>query len=229
MSAVERLPIKKAFLYLLVASVLLSAFLGIVAILSGRFGWFEVRIILTTVTIAIGSICGLACGAVLGMRAGRVLPLSGILLTIVAAAMIITGMWLEPESVLYWKLAASIAVFAVACAHLCLLSIARLSQWFQWSLGTAYVIIFGVASLIAVIIFFEVYQAEMFRLLGVAAIADAAITVLIPIFHRLSRSELELISERSRTVDIEAIDREIQQLKSRIAELERLKQARLGQ
>ena len=55
-------PVKKAFLYALIGSVVLSALLGIGAILSGRFGWFEIRILLTTITISVASICGLACG-----------------------------------------------------------------------------------------------------------------------------------------------------------------------
>ena len=92
MNSAEAFPVKKAFLYSLVASVLLSALLGIAAILSGRNGWFEIRIILTTITIALASIVGLACGAYLGTKAGRSLPVSGIGLTLVAATMIILGM-----------------------------------------------------------------------------------------------------------------------------------------
>ncbi|MBP90511.1 MAG: hypothetical protein CMJ64_28020 [Planctomycetaceae bacterium] len=221
MKTAEAFPVKKTFLYSLVASVLLSAFLGIVAILSGRFGWVEIRIILTTVTIALGSICGLACGAYLGTKTGKALPLSGIVLTLLAAAMIIIGMWIEMESEGYWKLAASISVFAVACAHLSLLSMARLAEWFQWSLVAAYVVIFGVASLIVVMIFFEIDETGMFQLLGVAAIVDAAMTILVPIFHRLSRSDLAPMSDGIATVETEDIDAEIAKLKERIAELER--------
>ncbi len=108
----EPFPVKKTFLYSLVVSVLLSAILGIIAILSGRFGWVEIRIILTTVTIALASICGLACGAYLGTKTAKALPLSGIVFTLLAAAMIIMGMWIEVGSEGYWKLAASISVFA---------------------------------------------------------------------------------------------------------------------
>ena len=225
MSTAEPFPVKKAFLYSLVASVLLSAFLGIVAILSGRFGWLEIRIILTTGTIAVASICGLASGAYLGTKTGQALPLSGIVFTLLAAAMIIMGIWIEVESEGYWKLAASISVFAVACAHLSLLSMARLAEWFQWSLVAACVVIFGVASLIVVMIFFEVDEMGMFQLLGVAAIVDAAMTILIPIFHRLSRAELAPMSDSIPTVETEAIDAEIAKLKERIAELERMKHA----
>lgn len=78
MKAAETFPVKQAFLYSLIASVLVSALLGIVAILSGSFGWLEIRIILTTVTIAAASICGLASGAYLGTSAGRLIPFSGI-------------------------------------------------------------------------------------------------------------------------------------------------------
>ena len=225
MSTAEPFPVKKAFLYSLVASVLLSAFLGIIAILSGRFGWVEVRIILTTVTIALASICGLGCGAYLGTKPGQALPLSGIVLTLLAAVMIIMGMWIEVESEGFWKLAVSISVFAVACAHLSLLSMARLAEWFQWSLVAAYVVIFGVASLIVVMIFFEIDETGMFQLLGVAAIVDAAMTILVPLFHRLSRSELAAMSDSMPIVETEAIDAEIATLKERIAELERIKHA----
>ena len=226
MGTVEPFPVKKAFLYSLVASVLLSALLGIVAILSGSFGWVEVRIILTTVTIALASICGLACGAYLGAKAGQPLPFSGIALTFAAAAMIIMGMWIEIDSEVYWKLAAAFSVFAVACAHLSLLSMTRIAEWFQWSLIAAHVIIFGVASLIVLMIFFEIDETGMFQLLGVAAIVDAAITILIPIFQRLSRPELASAMGTNVAADDQAIDAEIARLKEKIAELERMKQTR---
>ena len=136
---------------------------------------------------------------------------------------VIIGMWIEVESIGYLKLAASVSVFAVACAHLSLLSMARLAEWFQWSLVAAYVVIFGVASLIVVMIFFEIDETGMFQLLGVAAIVDAAMTILVPLFHRLSRSNLEPTSDSLPVVQIEAIDTEIATLKKRIAELERSK------
>ena len=84
-------PVKKAFLYALIASVVLGALLGILTILSGRFGWLEIRVLLTTVTIAAASICGLACGAYFSTNRGKALPLAGIGLTLLAAGMILAG------------------------------------------------------------------------------------------------------------------------------------------
>ena len=50
-------------LYVMIGSVVLSALLGIFAILSGDWGWYELRILLTTITISGASICILACVA----------------------------------------------------------------------------------------------------------------------------------------------------------------------
>jgi hypothetical protein len=217
-------PVKKAFLYSLIVSVLLSAFLGILAILSGSWGWFEVRILLTTVIISGASICGLACGAYLATKGGQALPLAGITLALVGAAMLIGGMWIEVRSEVYWKLTVSISVFAVACGHLALLSMARLAEWFLWSLVVAHVVIFGVASLIVLLILTEFHGTGMFQLLGVAAIIDAAVTVLIPIFHWLSRVEFVPENRSTHQASPESGESEIAHLKQRIAELERKKQ-----
>ena len=225
MDTAATFPAKRLLLYLLVASVLMSAFLGIVAIVSGQFGWIETRIILTTVTIAVASICGLACGAYLGTRPGHTLPLAGIVLALLAAAMIILGMWIDVQSEVFWKLTASVSVFAVTCAHSSLLSMVRLAESFRWSLITAYVVIFGVASLIVVMLAFEINEMEMFQFLGVAAVVDAAMTILVPLFHRLSRPEFTPKGDRMPTVETETIDAEIAKLQARITELEGMKHA----
>ncbi len=223
----DRFPVKKAFLYALIGSVVIGAILGILAILSGKFGWLEVRVLLTTATIAVASICGLACGAYLSARRGRVLPLTGIALTLLAAALLIGGIWHETFSDGYWQTTASASVFAVACAHLSLLSMARLAEWFRWSLTAAYIVILGVAGLIVLMILREQHGAGMMQLLGVAAIVDAAITIVIPILHRLSRDELSREGGPGETgianPKIAEIDAEIARLRERIAELERMK------
>jgi len=230
MNELQPFQIKKAFLYALIASVVFGALLGILTILSGRFGWLEVRVLLTTVTIAGTSICGLACGAYFSTRRGKILPLAGVGLTLLAGVMIIAGIWQTVISDGYWQVAASASVFAVACAHLSLLSMARLADSFRWSLAAAYVVILGVASLIVLLILRERYDAGMFQLLGVAAIVDAAITIVIPILHRLSREEVHgtagppgAATASAATSRVAEIDAEIAGLRARIAELERMK------
>ena len=181
-------PVKRAFLYALVGSVGVSAFMAITAIVSGDFDWLRIRILISTVTIAAASVCGLACGAYLASARNRALPLIGITLAIAAAAAVLLLIWTEANSEVLWKTAGSLCVFAVAVANLCLLSMAKLAAGFEWSLVVAYIIILFLAALIAIMIWFEIADVGTFRLLAVAAILGAAITILIPIFHRLSRA-----------------------------------------
>lgn len=79
-------------------------------------------------------------------------------------------------------------------------------------------VIFGAAWLIAVMIWFEVNAKGMFQLLAVAAIVDAAVTILVPIFHRLSTAQVAPASGDAPALDIEAIDREIEHIRVRLWE-----------
>ena len=186
---VER--VKRGFLYALIGSVGASAVMAILAIVSGDFDNWDLRALLSASTIAAASVCGLACGAYLASGRIRALPLTGIALAIAAAAAVLLTIWVEPPLLEYWshwKTTGTLCVFAVAVAHLCLLSMARLSARFGWSLVVAYVVILFVAALLTIMMWFEIVDEGTERLLTVAVILDAAITTVIPIFHRLSRA-----------------------------------------
>jgi hypothetical protein len=231
MEILQELKIKRIFLHSLIASISVSALIGIWAILLGNFGWLEARILGTTLTVVGTSILGLACGAYLESPQSRhsplrFVPLLGIVLSLLAAFI---GLWLiwfssttlsEPESI-YKTLGVSI-IFAFSFAHLSLLSLAKLSKKFQWSLTAAYITILALASILSVILVLEPHSEDflVLRLIGVLAVVDAAITVMIPVFHRLSRADFP----ENRDFSIEKIDEEIETLRRQITELERQKQ-----
>jgi hypothetical protein len=222
--------VTRAFLFTLIGSVGLGAVVGIITILAGHFGWFEGRVLLTTATIAAASMCGLACGAYWATGRGRLIPAAGIVLSFLAASLVLVGMWGEYNSEFYWKSAASCSVFAVALGHLALLSMARLAGWFRWSLVAAHAIILLVAGLIVVMILAEPRGEGIFRLLAVAAILDAAVTLLVPIFHRLSRPEFPSETEPHddeghAELGLAVLDAEIAELKDRLAGLEQRRRA----
>lgn len=219
----QQIPLKKLFLYALIGSVSVSAVLGILVILIGDFGEFEGRVLLSSLTISGASLCGLSCGAALDVKRAQVLPVCGIGLAALAALMIITGIWSEAHSEVFWKSTATVAIFAAACSHMALLLLARLSPKYAWSSWVAYGAVYGVALIITVMMWAEVGEEPMFRLLGVAAILDGAITILIPVFHRLSRADIELLPTDTGPTLVE-IDSEIAQLQSRLDELERLRE-----
>jgi len=214
--------LKKLFLYSLIVSVCASAFLGIIAILSGDFGDLQAKVLLTSVTISGASLGGLRCGAAFEAHRVRHFASAGILLVAVATVLILAGMWGEVSWDDFWKMTATVAIFAAGFAQLCLLQLARLSRRFQWTLPAAYVLIFALGAIISAMIWGDIDEEPMFRIMGVNAILVGAVSLLIPIFHRLSRGE-----RPAREGDIETIladiDYEIAGHKQRIEELERQK------
>lgn len=183
---------KKTALWLLIASVVFSALLGIWAILSGTFGQLQGRVLLTTLTITAASVIGLACGAYWETGRERWLPLIGIILATFSAVMIILGIWFEPQGEFLWKVTASACFLAVATGHFCLLSLARLATRFKWALHAAFLLIYFLAGLGIFIIFAKVDGDWVYRAIGVTAILVGAVSLIIPIFHRLSVSDLKV-------------------------------------
>lgn len=176
----------KVALNCLIASVTISGLLGILAILGGG-GDLQFRILGTTSTISLSSLCCLSCAA-LWERKGRVfLPVSGVALTLAGAFFVIGGIWVQSNNEPILKLTLCLISFAVATSHLSLLSLANLSEAYRWSLVFAYAADYVLASLIAWLIVAG-RDASPFELkfLGILSIAVASISILIPIFHRLS-------------------------------------------
>ncbi len=217
--------LKRPLLYLLVASVILAAVLGIALVLRNEWGELEIRVILTTITIAVASVCGLACDLSRTAKGPNIFPISGLILTGVAAVLILFGIWSDPGSEEYWKSTVCACVFAVALAHVCLLSIARLPRRFGWVLPVAYQVIFGLAAIISVMFVWQIDNQRMFQLIAAVSILAAAMTLMIPILHRIGKTDpttappLTLFDEKN----VAAINGEILQLRKKILELEKLR------
>jgi hypothetical protein len=180
-------------------------------------------VLLTSLTISGASLCGLSCGAALESGRARALPISGIALAALAALLVIAGIWSEFSFDVYWKSTATVSILAVACSHMALLLLARLAPQHAWAKWTAGLAVFSVVMILSVMLWGDVDEEPMFRLLGVAAILDGAVTILIPILHRLSRADVAFRSGPGGASLLE-LDREIDRLRSRLAELEQARQ-----
>lgn len=206
--------LRRLFLYLLILSVAVSAILGIGVVSLGNFGELEVRVLMTTLTITVTSIAGLACGAYYESGRGRSLPTAGIVLSVTGALMVMLIIWdvLDDNST-YIKATLTVTMLAVSASHLSLLSMARLDKRFAWSRIAAFVFIGLLDLILLYILWFEPESSgdAVARIIGVLSILIASVTVITPVFHKLSYAE---------TSEIASIDSEIAQLKARLAELE---------
>lgn len=207
---------KKIFLYTLLASIAFSALLGIYVVVSGRHDSLAERVLVTAAIVAAASLCGLACGALLDARRARLVPGIGITCALAGSAIALVLIWSEADSQGLWKLAFSLGVLALAFAHLSLLLLARLADSFRWVLAAAMIVVLALAGVVIAVVLGALREDATERAIGVLAILDGAGTLAIPILHRLSREKLA-------PSDPAALDAEIARLRTRLAELERLR------
>lgn len=209
---VKTMDVRKAFLLLLIASVAVSALIGIGVLLLGNWGMIEVRVLMTTMVITIVSVLGLACGAYIEIRGGRELPYAGIVFSVIAGLMSFFIIWnILDEDETFIKIFLTATLLAAACSHLSLLALARLDRRFSWTRISAVICVALLCAILLYILWFEpVGESDLiYRILGVLGILLGAITVVTPVLHKLS-------SDKS---DIEKIDAEIEMLERRLIEL----------
>jgi hypothetical protein len=219
----------KISLRVFIACVVVAAVMGIIAIGIPTRNWdFEIKIFLTTAIIAGASICGLVCGGCL-TRGHRILPTTGLVLTAVSASLLLVDVWAEPTSNWIWITTAVTSFYAVACAHLSMLFMANLARGYRWAYVIAYQLILGLATLLSGGIVFGLFDTggeHYWRLTGVVSILVAAITLLVPVFHYMSRDAFA--AQQLETDPVFAVDEEIARLKKRLIELENKRRILLG-
>lgn len=208
---------KRIFLYILITSVGVSALIGIGVLLFGDFGEFETRVLVTALIVTAVSVMGLACGACIEAGRGRFVPLAGIGFAVLSGVLWMVLLWsaFEQSNDVFIHSLMSATVLALACAHISLLSLAALDRRFLWSRAAAHFFIWSLAALLLIIFWTEIDPSQniVARTMGVMSIVIAALTVMTPVFHKLSAGKS----------DISAIDAEIDELRQKIEELERKK------
>lgn len=203
---------KTLFLYALIGSIAASALIGIGVILFGNFGELEIKVLLTTLTVTVTSILGLACGAYLETGRGKIIPLIGIVMALVSGVMWVVLVWNGTvHEDFFARLLLSLTLGAASCSHISLLSLARLDRRFMWSRYAVHAAVWLLTAYLLYLIWnVDAIDESTSRIIGVLSIVIAALTIVTPVFHKLSASEH----------GINEIDAEIKQLRARIAELE---------
>jgi hypothetical protein len=225
----------KLLLRLFIASIVATSAVGLYVVAMPSEDWeYEIKILLTTATIAGASICGLACGGCM-MRGRRVLPTIGLLLSVASAGLTLFGIWASPWQgpsnwefwEVYWKFTAVVIFYALACAHLSMLLMARLDGVYRWAYLVAYYLILGLATVLSFGVALEFFEKEGYwRLTGALSILVAAITLLVPVFHWLSRKAAAV--HEAEVDQLFAVEEELARVKKRLLELENKRRILLG-
>jgi cytochrome c oxidase subunit IV len=100
-----------------------------------------------------------------------------------------------------------------------MLYMANLAGGYRWAYLVAYQLILGLAALASAGIIFEFFNSEGYvRFTGVVSILVAAITLLVPVFHHMSRDEIA--AAKAAKDPMLAVDEEIARLKKQLLHLE---------
>lgn len=190
--------LRRTLLWLFLGCLGVSALLAIGAVLNGKFGELELRIVASSSTISGASICAMACAAFRERERGRRLGTIGIALACVAAALLLLLIWRDGHDRPLNELTLVIAICAVATAHAQLLWLPRLAERHRWAQFAAVGAIGLLALLLTSVILGDADSEGMLRSTIVVGIVVALLTLAVPILWKIGSvgSEAGTAAER---------------------------------
>ena len=178
---------KKGFLRLFVAFLGLTALIAVVSVLSEEFGKLQEKILLTSLTISVASVCSMSCAAFIDKKKAVTLGLGGIGFCTASAALVIFGVWTETIAEGFWKTTSTVIVLAVALAHAFLLVLPELEEKQRWVQPVSAISIGVLALQIIAAIVVEIDNETYYRLLAAVAIIVGLETLVVPILMKLRK------------------------------------------
>ena len=177
---------QKIVLYVFIGFLAVAALVAIVAVFLGEFTTVSIRIMFTSLTISALSICAMAAGAFIVRRGIRTPGVIALGVSLVAAGLVITGIWAEIDAFVFWKITIVGVVWTVGFSHLLLLWLPRIRQvWAQIAVTIADVVL---AVLISVAVVLELSADGFIRAITVVSILALLLTSWVPLFMWLSSS-----------------------------------------
>lgn len=193
---------KGHFLKSFIGFLILTAVIAIITVISGEFGDIQARILGTTFTISIASICAMSCAAFIEKRNFKVVGITGIAFSLLSAILIIAEIWGSVGSNLYYKIIFTSVACAFSFAHGLLLFLPQLDTDREWVQQAAAITITVLLAQIIFWIWLEIEHTIYFRMMTVIAILVGLETLVIPILMKLKKGN----SEQKETLELENVD-----------------------
>lgn len=186
----ESQPLVRLFLKGFILFLSITALFAIVAVLGWELDDLQIKLLLTSLSVSAGCVCGMACAAALSRPNLRPAGLAGIGATALAVVAVDIGMWIELDLDPYWKVAVTLVIASIAIAHSLLLQLPRLLPPYRWVQLTSTTLIALLSLLILVAIWIEIDADLYFRVVTAVSILVVLFTAVIPILMRMSKDAL---------------------------------------
>jgi hypothetical protein len=191
------------FLRGFIGFLVLTALVAVVTVVRGEFGDLQAKILGTSLTISIASVCSLSSAAYLERGGHRWAGFSGIVFAFTGGVMLIGIMWIELTGDFYIKSTLTLIIGAFSFAHALLLLLPNLRKSYEWIQTSMIVSITLLALMGSVAIWSELENDLYFRVLIVVAIAVGLQTVVIPLLLKIQSEDTEGKKEENERLILE--------------------------
>jgi hypothetical protein len=180
-----------------VGFLILTALIAVATVLIGNFGELQFKILTSSFSVSIASICAMSGAVFMESRGPRWLGVLGILVALIGLLLVNIGLWFEPGSWTYWKFVFVFVVVSLGLAHGFLLQLPNLNPAYRWVQPLSAFSIALLVLLISAALIFDLSGDWLWRSMTVVAIVVVLCSALIPILLRLgaSMSRTKLVLE----------------------------------
>ena len=183
--------IKNLSLKSFIGFLILTAVIAILTVISGEIGDIQGRILGTTLTISIASICSMSCAAFIEKRHFKPPGITGIVFSLLSAALVIIEIWATVSTSLYTKITVAVVISAFSFAHALLLFLPKLDEKKEWIQKVMAVTVAILAIQIIASVWYDIENQLYFRVMTVIAILVGLETLVIPILMKLSDRDVD--------------------------------------
>jgi hypothetical protein len=179
---------KRIALRALLVSVAVACVIGIIGIYLRDYNKVAFKAMFTSIVLAGACLLAVGCFVAWDQPRARVPSRIGAITSVIAAFLLIAGMWIEPRSDRFWELTGTVSLFAIAGAHASVLWLARLGPRAQWLRTAALVCDVMLVMLLSAAIWDGLRGQAGFQLIAMLSIAEAGVTIAIAAISTVNRT-----------------------------------------
>ena len=180
---------KRFFLWALIVSLSLSALIGIIIFLFGKFGETEEKIITTTISIGVSSVTGLCCSTIFFKDKLKSLSITGMLASFAFLVIIVVTIWGNFKNHELEKYLGTSVILTITFSQSSLLLLAKNTNKLVRNVLIATLIFISVVAIMLLITLWngKINNEFFYRLLGVFAILDVLGTIVTLILSKTGK------------------------------------------
>jgi hypothetical protein len=182
----KQIDFKRVFVIVIIISLVLCAIIGILIFIFGSFEQTQLDILLTSLSLALASIAGLADTSLYTRNKYQIFSLTGLAVTGIAFLLSLILIWESSaftQGLGQWFI--TFIVIAGAFAHISLLLLIEPKAKFIEYIQLSTFVIIGIVVLIIIYIIFATPSEDLYvRFLGTFAILDVLGTIVTPLINK---------------------------------------------